>query len=46
MSNAYATKGKAAVQRLRAGGMRIGLLRLRVLRPFPAAAIAAALQVA
>ena len=35
MSNAFATKGKAAVQRLRAGGMRIGLLRLRVLRPFP-----------
>src|SRR5262249_40993647 len=27
-----------------AGGMRIGLLRLRVLRPFPAAAIAVALQ--
>jgi pyruvate ferredoxin oxidoreductase alpha subunit len=44
MSNAFATKGKAAVQRLRAGGMRIGLLRLRVLRPFPAAAIAAALE--
>ena len=43
MSNAFATKGKAAVQRLRAGGMRIGLLRLRVLRPFPTAAIAAAL---
>jgi pyruvate ferredoxin oxidoreductase alpha subunit len=44
MSNAFATKGKAAVLRLRAGGMRIGLLRLRVLRPFPAAAVAAALQ--
>ena len=44
MSNAFATKGKAAVQRLRAGGMRIGLLRLRVLRPFPTAAIAAALE--
>ena len=44
MSNAFATKGKAAVQRLRARGMRIGLLRLRGLRPFPAAAIAAALQ--
>jgi len=44
MSNAFATKGKAAVQRLRARGMRIGLLRLRVLRPFPAATIAAALQ--
>ena len=44
MSNAFATKGKVAVQRLRAGGMRIGLLRLRVLRPFPAAAIAAVLE--
>jgi pyruvate ferredoxin oxidoreductase alpha subunit len=44
MSNAGATRGKAAVQRLRAGGMRIGLLRLRVLRPFPSAVIAAALQ--
>jgi len=44
MSNAFATKGKAVVQRLRSSGMRIGLLRLRVLRPFPAAAIAAALQ--
>ena len=43
MSNAYATKGKAAVQRLRAQGVNIGLLRLRVLRPFPAATIAAAL---
>src|SRR5215470_8999173 len=44
MSNAFATKGKAAVQRWRARGMKVGLLRLRVLRPFPTAAIAAALQ--
>lgn len=43
MSNAFATKGKAAVQRLRAVGVRAGLLRLRVLRPFPAQAITAAL---
>jgi pyruvate ferredoxin oxidoreductase alpha subunit len=43
MSNAFATKGKAAVQRLRAHGLKVGLLRLRVVRPFPAAAIAAAL---
>ncbi len=35
MSNAFATKGKAAVQRLRARGAKTGLLRLRVLRPFP-----------
>jgi hypothetical protein len=44
MSNAFATKGKAAVQRFRARGLRAGLLRLRVLRPFPAQAIAAALD--
>jgi pyruvate ferredoxin oxidoreductase alpha subunit len=44
MSNAGATRGKAAVQRLRASGMRLGLLRLRLLRPLPSAAIAAALE--
>jgi pyruvate ferredoxin oxidoreductase alpha subunit len=44
MSNAFATKGKAAVQRLQARGVKAGLLRLRLLRPFPAAAIAAALE--
>jgi pyruvate ferredoxin oxidoreductase alpha subunit len=44
MSNAFATKGKAAIQRLRAHGVKAGLLRLRVLRPFPAAAIVAALE--
>ena len=44
MSNAFATKGKAAVQRLRARGVKAGLLRLRVLRPFPAAHIADALD--
>jgi pyruvate ferredoxin oxidoreductase alpha subunit len=43
MSNAFATKGKAAVNRFRAQGVPVGLLRLRVLRPFPAQAIAAAL---
>ncbi|MBI3327854.1 MAG: pyruvate synthase, partial [Nitrospinae bacterium] len=43
MSNAFATKGRAAINRYRAQGMRVGLLRLRVLRPFPAQAIAAAL---
>ncbi|MBI3090601.1 MAG: pyruvate synthase [Candidatus Tectomicrobia bacterium] len=44
MSNAFATKGKEAVERLRSRGLRAGLLRLRVLRPFPAAAIADALE--
>jgi pyruvate ferredoxin oxidoreductase alpha subunit len=43
MSNAFATKGKAAVNRFRAQGVPVGLLRLRVLRPFPAQAIAAVL---
>src|SRR5262245_8345399 len=44
MSDAFATKGKAAVNRFRAQGVLVGLLRLRVLRPFPAQAIPAALQ--
>lgn len=43
MSNAMATKGRAAVERWRGQGKSVGLLRLRVLRPFPAAAIATAL---
>ena len=40
MSNAFATKGRAAVERWRAQGKKVGLLRLRLLRPFPARAIA------
>jgi pyruvate/2-oxoacid:ferredoxin oxidoreductase alpha subunit len=44
MSNAFATKGKAAVNRFRAQGVPVGLLRLRVLRPFPAQTLAAALR--
>ncbi len=44
MSNAFATKGKAAVDAARARGRKVGLLRLRVIRPWPAAAIAAALR--
>jgi pyruvate ferredoxin oxidoreductase alpha subunit len=44
MSNAFATKGKAAVNRFRAQGVPVGLLRLRMLRPFPAQTIAAALR--
>lgn len=43
MSNSSSTAGKAEVERLRKGGLRIGLLRLRVLRPFPHRRIAAAL---
>jgi pyruvate ferredoxin oxidoreductase alpha subunit len=43
MSNAFATKGKAAVKRLRERGLKAGLLKLRVYRPFPDAAVTAAL---
>jgi pyruvate ferredoxin oxidoreductase alpha subunit len=43
MSNAFATKGKATIQRWRSQGVKAGLLRLRVIRPFPAATIASAL---
>lgn len=44
MSNAFATKGKAAIKRFREQGHRVGLLRLRVLRPFPRQAIITALE--
>ncbi|MFQ5791043.1 MAG: pyruvate synthase [Acidobacteriota bacterium] len=44
MSNAFATKGKAAVRRWRARGIKVGLLRLRLFRPFPVDAIASALS--
>ncbi len=40
MSNSFSTAGKAAVDRLRAGGDKVGLLRLRLLRPFPQQEIA------
>ena len=43
MSNSFATNGRAAVDRARAEGLRVGLLRLRVLRPFPREAIRRAL---
>jgi len=35
MSNSFSTVGRAAVSRLRRQGEKIGLLRLRLLRPFP-----------
>jgi len=44
MSNSFATKGRAAVDRFREKGVRAGLLRLRVIRPFPAGAIRNALR--
>ena len=43
MMGSFATKAKAAVDRLRAEGVPAGLLRLRVIRPWPAAAVAEAL---
>ncbi|MEN8161111.1 MAG: pyruvate synthase [Myxococcota bacterium] len=43
MTGSFATKAKDAVDRLRAAGERVGLVRPRLLRPFPAAQIRAAL---
>jgi len=44
MTNAFASKGKAAVDAARAEGRRVGLLRLRMIRPWPADAIRHVLQ--
>jgi pyruvate ferredoxin oxidoreductase alpha subunit len=44
MSNSFATKGKAAVLQLRRQGIKVGLLKLRLFRPFPSAFIAEALS--
>jgi pyruvate ferredoxin oxidoreductase alpha subunit len=43
MMGSFATKAKAVIDRLRAEGVSVGLLRLRLVRPWPAAAIAQAL---
>ncbi len=43
MSNSFATKGKAAVLKLRRQGIKAGLLKLRLFRPFPGEVIASAL---
>jgi len=43
MIGSFATKARDAVGRLREAGWRVGLLRPRLLRPFPAQAIRAAL---
>ena len=40
----FATKAREAVDRLREAGQRVGLLRPRLLRPFPTDSIAKALQ--
>ena len=44
MSNTFATKGKAAVDRFRDEGVRVGLLRIRLVRPFPGKEITASLS--
>jgi pyruvate ferredoxin oxidoreductase alpha subunit len=43
MAGSFATKARAAIDQMREEGKRVGLLRLRLLRPWPACAIAAAL---
>jgi len=43
MIGSFATKAKDAVDRLRSAGQRVGLVRPRLLRPFPAEALCAAL---
>lgn len=43
MAGSFATKGKAAVNRAREQGQRVGLVRLRMIRPLPRTDLAAAL---
>ncbi len=43
MSNSFSTKGKDAVLKLRKQGIKAGLLKLRLFRPFPTSFIADAL---
>lgn len=43
LMGAFATKAREAVERLRAAGHKVGLVRLRLLRPYPVAALRAAL---
>jgi pyruvate ferredoxin oxidoreductase alpha subunit len=43
LMGAFATKARDAVDQLRAAGQKVGLVRLRLLRPFPAEAIRHAL---
>jgi pyruvate ferredoxin oxidoreductase alpha subunit len=44
MMGSFATKARSAVDRLREAGRPVGLLRPRLLRPFPAQALVAQLQ--
>lgn len=43
LAGSFATKARAAIEVLRAEGKRVGLLRLRLIRPWPAEAVASAL---
>jgi pyruvate ferredoxin oxidoreductase alpha subunit len=43
MSNSYATKGKSAVLKLRKQGIKAGLMKIRLFRPFPTEAVISAL---
>lgn len=44
MIGSFATKAKAAIDRMRAGGSKVGLVRPRLLRPFPEQEIIRAMQ--
>ncbi len=44
MTNSFSTIGRQAVKRLRSRGVKAGLLKIRMLRPFPAESIAGALS--
>ena len=44
MMDSFSTLGKAAVKKAREKGIKAGLLRLRLLRPFPAKDIMAAIK--
>ena len=39
MTNSFASMGKTEIKRLRKGGKKVGLARLRMVRPFPHAAL-------
>lgn len=43
MMGAFSTKARDAVDQLRAAGQKVGLVRLRLLRPYPTTAVRAAL---
>ena len=44
MSNSFTALGKQAVKKMRSEGMKAGLLKLRMVRPFPAEEVSSALK--